>query len=134
MTAKNRNFGRAPVTKSIGQKNGEHFTNKLSEWASKKMINAYGEENHHWTVEEVKSAFISMGYELPADSTWGDAAYSANMAYADYFGMTLRTEADVIKQAYADVIDPDGYPGKIFNRWLADVMGMQIQLDWTQFI
>ena len=59
--------------------------------------------------------------------------YAANMAYADYYGISLKTEVDCVKQAYADAADPDGYPGKIFNRWLADVMGMDIKVSWEKY-
>lgn len=39
------------------------------------------------------------------ESTWGDVAYSANMHYADYFGTTLKTEADCVKQARRQIPD-----------------------------
>ena len=87
------------------------------------MENAKGEEGHHWSVEQVKSVFEKLCYQKPEENTWGDVAYSANMHYADYFGITLKTEAECIKQAYADLTDPDGYSGKIFNRWSSDVIG-----------
>lgn len=43
-------------------------------------------------------------------------------------------EADCIKQAYADAEDPDGYPGKIFNRWFSDVLGKKVTVPWEEFI
>lgn len=115
-------------------KYGPHFNDKLSQWASRKQINAYGEKNHHWTVEEVRAAYERMGYAKPEEITWGDVAYSANMHYSDYFGLTLKTEADCIKQAFADVNDPDGYTSKIFDRWCADVQGKQVNVPWDDFI
>ena len=98
------------------------------------MQNAHGEKSHSWTVEEVKSVFASLGFVKPEKSTWGDAAYAANMAYADYYGGSLKTDADVIRHAYEDISDPDGYPGKVFNRWLSDVMGKQMQVKWSDFV
>lgn len=116
------------------QAHGSNFTDELSEWASSQMDNAHGDKSHHWSVSDVKSAFERLGYNKPDGMTWGDAAYSANMHYADYFGESLKTEADCIKQAYADVSDPDGYPGKIFNRWLSDVVGKRVDVPWDNFI
>ena len=115
------------------KKYGDHFSDELSEWASSRMKNSYGSEAHHWTVSEVKSAYERLGYTKPEESTWGDIAYAANMAYADYYGMSIETEAGCIKQAYADVMDPDGYPGKIFNRWLSDVIGKGEKVPWAEF-
>lgn len=116
------------------KKHGAHFTDDLADWASKQMDNAHGDKSHHWSTADVKSAFERLGYKKPEESTWGDAAYSANMHYADYFGESLKTEADCIKQAYADVTDPDGYPGKVFNRWAADVAGKKMDVPWDNFI
>lgn len=116
------------------QKHGNHFTDALAEWASSKMENAHGEAGHRWSVEDVKGAFDRLGLKKPEKSTWGDAAYAANMAYADYYGISLKSEADCVKQAHADVSDPDGYPGKVFNRWLSDVIGKEIDVPWHDFI
>ena len=123
-----------PDYKKYEEKYGEHFNDKLAVWASKQMQNAHGEKSHSWTVEEVKSVFGSLGFVKPEKSTWGDAAYAANMAYADYYGGSLKTDADVIRHAYEDISDPDGYPGKVFNRWLSDVMGKQMQVKWSDFV
>lgn len=131
---KNPEFWENPAYKMYRQKHGEHFCDRLAEWASKRMKNANGESAHTWSVAQVESVFNSIGLVKPETATWGDVTYAANMAYADYFGSSLKTEADVIRQAYADVTDPDGYPGKVFNRWLSDVMGMQIQVPWQDFM
>lgn len=115
-------------------KHGSHFTDDLAKWASEQMTNAHGDPAHHWGVEDVKSAFERLGFKKPEENTWGDVAYSANMHYADYYGTTLKTEAECVKQAYADIADPDGYPGKIFNRWCADVIGKKVNVPWENFI
>lgn len=115
-------------------KHGSHFTDDLAKWASEQMTNAHGDPAHHWGIEDVKSAFERLGFKKPEENTWGDVAYSANMHYADYYGTTLKTEAECVKQAYADVADPDGYPGKIFNRWCSDVIGKKMHVPWDEFI
>lgn len=120
--------------KDYVNEHGRHFTDDLATWASKQMKNAHGEPNHHWSVADVKSAFERFGLSKPEDITWGDVAYSANMHYADYFGQSLKSETDCVKQAYADVTDPDGYTSKIFNRWFADVLGNKVNVPWDKFI
>lgn len=123
-----------PEYRKYKEKHGEHFCDKLAIWASKKMDNAHGDKSHSWTVEEVTSAFEKLGWKKPEMATWGDVTYSANMAYADYYGGSIKTEQDVLRYAYDDVSDPDGYPGKVFNRWLSDVMGKKIAVPWSEFI
>lgn len=113
---------------------GEHFSDSLAEYASNKMENAHGEAGHHWSVQEVRDAFEKLMLKKPDANTWGDVAYAANMAYADYYGESLTTEVECLKQAHADVADPDGYPGKVFNRWLSDVMGKGEKIEWNRFL
>lgn len=113
--------------------NGYHFSNELSEYASRLMHNA-DKSNHHWSVDEVKAAFNAYGYAKSADATWGDIAYVANMAYADFFGMPLKTEQEVLLYALADSVDVDGYEGKQLCRWLADCKKSGCEIDWKEFI
>lgn len=115
-------------------KHGSHFTDALAEWASQRMENAHGDAGHHWKVAEVKAAFSNAGLKKPERNTWGDAAYAANMHYADYYGDTLKSETDCIRQAYSDLSDPDGYPGKVFNRWCSDLIGQKAEVPWERFI
>ncbi len=130
-----KEFWDDPNYKKYLEKHGDHFCDRLAEWASKKMMNnPNADQNHSWSVDQVTSVFAKLGYSKPEANTWGDATYAANMAYADYYGISLATEESVLKQGYADMIDPDGYPGKIFNRWLADVMGKGIDVPWGEFI
>lgn len=58
----------------------------------------------------------------------------AEMNAGNYYGVSLKTETDCVRQAYADAADPDGYPGKIFNRWFADVLGSKKAVPGEDFI
>lgn len=115
------------------RKHGDHFTDELAEWASQRMENGSG-DTHRWSVEDVMKAFARMGLQKPDDRTWGDATYSANMHYADYFRKSLPTEQDCLKQAYAELTDVDGYPGQIFSRWCADMVKKKVRVPWNSFI
>lgn len=114
-------------------KHGQHFTDELSEFASKRMKNRNG-LFHSWSVSEVKSAFERMGLEKPDKYTWGDAAYAANMAYADFYGSSLKTEQDCLKYSHDLMSDVDGYDGMIMNRYLADLMGKEVKMDWSKYL
>lgn len=112
---------------------GYHFTDALADHASGLMENA-DDTDHHWTTEQVASAMKAADLQLQGSYTWGDAAYAANMSYADYFPIPNRTERDCLIAAHKTISDPDGYEGMVFNRWLADVIGKRIDIPWHQFV
>lgn len=115
------------------KKYGQHFSKKLANWVVSKMENSDGTDEH-WTVDQVKNMWESAGYKLPKANTWGDVSYACNMALADYYPEPLKTNQDVLKQGYKDINDKDGYPGKIFNRWLSDVLGKGLIIPWEEMI
>lgn len=51
---------------------------------------------------------------IPKHVTHGDAAYLANMYYADLYPDPLKDEASCLRAAYKIANDPDGYDGMIF--------------------
>lgn len=115
------------------EKHGHHFNSALAEYASSLMENANG-KSHSWTTAQVKSTMISLGLTIPSNVTYGDAAYLANMYYADLYPEPLTDENACIKAAYKVCNDVDGYEGMIFNRWMSDINGKGISIDWKKFI
>lgn len=115
-------------------KHGVHFCDTLAIWASGKLKNKRGDQKHLWSVEEVKAAYTKLGLLKPDNVTWGDATYAANYTYANFFGDTLRSDIEVLKHSNSDITDANNYSGKIFNRWLSDVMGMKISVPWSSFV
>ena len=111
---------------------GYHFTDALAEHASRQMVNASGQP-HFWSAAQVKRAFEAIGLSLPNGSTYGDATYLANMAYADFYPDPLKDEAACLKYAHKVLTDPDGYEGMVFFRWLADAVGKGMKLNWEKF-
>lgn len=121
-----------PYLKEYEKKHGMHFSEKMAEHASKKMKNRNGLA-HYWTRDEVKNAIMSLGIKHPQDVRWCDLQYLANMAYADYFGSSLKTEADCLQWACDYIYDPDGYDGKAFNHYLADLMECEhCDIPWQE--
>lgn len=109
---------------------GWHFTDELAETASISMKNVNGSD-HCWLVSEIEKAYKGVKSK---DTTWGDITYLANMAYADFFPKICKTEADCLAYAEAVVNDPDGYPGMPFHRWLADIIGKKVTIDWESYL
>ena len=104
-----------------------------AEHVSKMMVNASGQQ-HSWTTNQVKKSMESLGLTIPKHVTYGDAAYLANMYYADLYPDPLKDEASCLRAAYKIANDPDGYDGMIFCRWTADAIGKAIKLDWEKFV
>lgn len=114
------------------EKHGMHFSDSLAMWASAKMVNIDGTQ-HGWSVEDVRSAFKALGLEKPEKCTWGDATYLANMYYADFMPV-FKVETDALRMAYYSMRDPDGYEGKPFNRYTADIMENGICVPWSKLM
>lgn len=123
-----------PGFQSYIKRNGRHFTNQLAVYASSLMKNSDG-SSHSWNAAAVREASKKSAEALdnfPPKATLGDLTYLANMAYAD-FCPDLLTEAQCIDFALHTAMDIDGYEGMIFNRWLSDVMGQDLQIPWSDF-
>ena len=112
---------------------GHHFTDTLAEYASKMMENMNGQQ-HTWTTHQVKKSMESLGLTIPDHTTHGDVAYLANMYYADFYPDPLKDEASCFRAAYRVANDPDGYEGMVFCRWIADITGKAINVDWEKFV
>lgn len=115
------------------EKHGYHFTDELAEHVSKMMENANGQQ-HTWTTSQVKKSMESLGLTIPGHVTRGDAAYLANMYYADLYPDPLKDEASCLRAAYKVANDSDGYEGMIFCRWTADAIGKAISINWEKFV
>lgn len=115
------------------EKHDHHFSRKLAIWAIDRMENDNGSD-YHKMPEGVKAMWLAHNLILPKTATWGDATYSFNMHYADYYGDPLKTEEEVLRESYKDITDKDGYPGKIFNRWLSDIIYKGIEVPWKDLI
>ena len=134
----NEHFARTlmnhPDFKAYVAKNGYHFICALADYVTKHHLENADGTKHNWTSSQVKSALEAAGMtENPLHMTWGDAAYLANWFYSDEYPDYLKTETDVIKRTYKAAQDPDGYEGMTFARWLSDVVGHQLSIDWKSY-
>lgn len=112
------------------KKHGYHFTSALADHVSKMMINA-SDSAHNWTTEQIKAA---IGHIKPLhNETDGDLAYTANMAFADFYPSVISTVDACIEYAKAVAKDPDGYEGMEFLRWTSDAIGKSITINWEDF-
>lgn len=121
----------APGYLEYVKKHGYHFTDKLADYVSKKMVNASGNV-HSWTADQLRSV---LGPFTPVhNETGGDLAYTANMAYADFYPTVLDTADKCVTYAKLVASDHDGYDGMEFMRWTSDAIGKSLTLNWEDFI
>lgn len=100
------------------------YENQLGQ---KDIVNA-----HSWTTEQLRNV---LGQFTPThNETSGDIAYTANMAYADFYPAVLDTVDKCITYAKLVASDPDGYEGMEFMRWTSDAIGKSLTLNWEDFI
>lgn len=112
---------------------GPHFTKELCKFAVSQMQN----QNGHITPitkQELEDKLRNQGIELKYDKLY-DAVFVANMCKADYLGSSVPDNDYNLCMYVKDTIDdPDGYDGQPFNRWLSDIEGMEIEIDWSEFV
>ena len=136
-------FGEVDSFMKYEEKHGMHFSEKLSSFVSSKMVNVSEIDRitlkhpetpiHSWTAKEVEDAMVKLGLKFDPIHRY-DYHYAANMAYADFFGLSIKEEALCLKHAHAMVHDPDGYPELVFSRWLCDTIGKNMEIEWDKFI
>lgn len=119
--------------KKYQQLYGPHFTKKLCDFAVGMMENDKG-KIIPFTKEQIDQKLKLSNITLQYDKLY-DAVYVANMCKADFLGSAIpNDDLHLCQYIKAVVDDPDGYDGQIFNRWLSDMKGMKIPVDWSDFV
>lgn len=87
-----------------------------------------------FTKEEIEQKLNAFGIKLEYNKLY-DFVYVANMCKADFLGDAVPNDDQHLCMYIKKVVDdPDGYDGQIFNRWLSDMKGMRIPVDWSEFV
>lgn len=112
---------------------GPHFTKELCDFAASLMENDKG-PIIPITKKELEEKFKAQNIKHEYDKLY-DAVYVANMCKADYLGGAVpNNDYNLCMYVKATIDDPDGYDGQPFNRWLSDVEGMHVPVDWSEFV
>lgn len=112
---------------------GPHFTKELCKFAVSLMEDQNGPIKMI-TKEELEQKLNAQGIKLEYNKLY-DFVYVANMCKADFLGKAVPNDDAHLCLFIKGVIDdPDGYDGQIFNRWLSDIKGMKIPVDWSEFV
>lgn len=112
---------------------GEHFSKELCEDAVKMMRDRQGNPVQMASKEDIKTMLENNGVTLGRNTLY-DAVYVHAMARADYWGSSIDDEAHLAMFIGDYLNDTDGYEGKAFNRWYADMCKMGVVLDWEDYL
>ena len=106
------------------QENGLHFTDKLLKvvmpWTNK--------PNWVMTDKEVKESLNQSNLILPERVNIYDFTYQVN-----HCSHVLNNHPDSFSIAFKQIATPP-YEGFIFNRWLADCIGMGYKITWEDLV
>lgn len=112
---------------------GPHFTKELCDFAVSLMQDDKGiiePITKNQLEEKMKAQNINLEY-----NKLYDAVYVANMCKADYLGSAVpNNDYNLCMYVKKTIDDPDGYDGQPFNRWMSDILGMHIPVDWSEFV
>ena len=112
---------------------GPHFTKDLCDFAVSMMEDDKGPITpitKQQLEEKLKVQNITLQY-----NKMYDAVYVANMCKADYLGDAVpNNDYNLCMYVKKTIDDPDGYDGQPFNRWMSDIEGMHVQVDWSEFV
>jgi len=112
---------------------GPHFTKDLCDFAVSLMSSDSGKITPY-TKKDVEDKLNACNVKLKYNEL-SDFVYVANMCKADFLGIAVPNDDQHLCAYIKRVIDdPDGYDGQVFYRWLSDMEGMGIKVDWSQFI
>ena len=115
-------------------RNGKHFNKRLSDFAVAKMRKDGNTKITSYTKEEVEDMLKAVGKSLDNYNAPYDAVYLANMAKADFADNCMPSKDQQALFVDAVMADADGYEGMVLNRWLADMAGKGIWIDWERMI
>ena len=112
---------------------GPHFTKDLCKFAVSLMEDDKG-PIQMLKKEDVEAILNRANVKLEYNKLY-DFVYVANMCKADFLDNAVPNDDKHVAAYIKHVIDdPDGYDGQVFNRWLSDIKGMNILVDWSDFV
>ena len=112
---------------------GPHFTKQLCDFAVSMMETDNGPITPI-PKQELEEKLRLQNIKLEYNRLY-DAVYVANMCKADYLGDAVpNNDYNLCMYVKKTIDDPDGYDGQPFNRWMSDVEGMHIPIDWSEFV
>lgn len=103
---------------------GEHFNNKLCEFACKDML------RKDYNKEKIETLLQTNKVEL-SNAKLSDAVYLANWCKSTLYGSSIQDEKHLIL-FLKDIFTKEG--NLVFNKWYADTAKQGIPIEWEEMI
>lgn len=114
-------------------RHGEHFSKTLCDWAVSRMRERNGKKLEPWDKAKTEDVLNRNGVRLTNDKGY-DKVYVINMGRADYMGSSIADEQHLAMYVKDVLDDPDGYESMVFNRFVADCLGMGVTIEWDKML
>lgn len=115
------------------KKNGYHFTEKLAEYASKKLYNNVP-YLQYVSKSQISELIESQKITISNKATLGDIIYATNSAYLNMYPEFIKDVKSCIMYANKLVNSKNSYEGIIFCHWNSDIIANNIDIDWHKYI
>ena len=112
---------------------GAHFNKKLYEWAVSMMRDRNGSRIPPMTKEQASELLKAHGVTLKNDKGY-DAAYTMQMAKADYMGSSITDESHLALFVRDYLDDPDGSKTKAFDHFVVDCRAKDEPIFWDELL
>lgn len=119
------------------EKNGHHFNEHTLKFAVNNMYYLDKEGNEVKIPEATEEELLKLMEMYKVDIKryhLYDCLYVLSMGRADFLNSSVPDERHLILYVKDLIDDPDGYEGLVFNRWCADLEGMNVEIDWHEMI
>ena len=108
---------------------GQHFNNKLCQFAISKMDHG----KPPVPKEKIDTLLKAHNIQLEYNELY-DYVYVYNMGYNDFLGSSIPDEKYLAMYVKDVIDDKDGYDGIVFNRWYADMVTSGIPIEWDEML
>lgn len=112
---------------------GPHFSKRLCKFACQQMRGKDDRPIELYTKDQVEELLERHNIKLKEKNGY-DHIFVANMCKADFYGSSIEDEKHLALYVKDLLLDPDGYDGLIFNRWLADCARKGITINWEEMV
>ena len=112
---------------------GAHFNKKLYEWAVSMMRDRNGSRIPPMTKEQASEFLKAHGVTLKNDKGY-DAAYTMQMAKADYMGSSITDDSHLAMFVRDYLDDPDGSKTTAFDHFVVDCRAKEEPIFWDELL
>lgn len=110
---------------------GYHFSPAMARWAVSMMV--FRKRTDKMGKEDVEKLLADRDIDF-SKAKGHDLVYIANNVLADRWGSSVKDEDQLALAIKDEMLDPDGYEGMAFTRFLSDCNAKGVPVIWEDMI